>query len=417
MASQRLVESPPGPDSKAFALERIGIRSEFRFVAVLVIATALGPMAMQIFLPALPLIQDEFGVSAAAAQLVFSLSALAMAVATLLFGPLSDRFGRRPAMIAGLGVFLAGSALCAIAGTIWALIVGRIIQAAGGCVGMVLSRAIVRDVYDRDRSATMIAYITMAMVVAPMASPSLGGLLTDLVDWRLVFVFGGLLGLLVLAAVLSDLRETAPAVGKVTRPSEMLRSFRVLLRSPAFVGYAGHAAFSISVFFGFLAAAPYLMIKVYERPPSEYGLWFVLTSGAFMAGNFTAARLTRRFGMGRMIMLGSIGSLAGAVVALGLALAGAWNAIALFVPMSFGAFAQGLAMPNTQAAVVSVRPEIAGAASGLGGFLQMAIAAIAAQTIGSIQNGTPYPLTIGMTICAVAALGSAMFAVRADPHR
>ena len=157
---------------------------------VLVLATALGPFAMQVFLPALPAIQEDFGVRAATAQLAFSLSALAIAVATLFYGPLSDRFGRRPALIGGLLVYLAGSLLCALAPTITLLIVGRVVQAAGGCAGIVLSRAIVRDLYGRDESAAMLAYITMAMVAAPMMAPVLGGLLTDLAGWRSVFLAG-----------------------------------------------------------------------------------------------------------------------------------------------------------------------------------------------------------------------------------
>ena len=184
------------------------------FVLVLVLATALGPFAMQVFLPALPAIQADFGVRAATAQLAFSLSALAIAVATLFYGPLSDRFGRRPALIGGLLVYLAGSLLCAVAPTIALLIVGRIVQAAGGCAGIVLSRAIVRDLYSRDQSAAMLAYITMAMVAAPMMAPVLGGLLTDLAGWRSVFLAGVGVGVLILVAVRMALAETAPSLGE-----------------------------------------------------------------------------------------------------------------------------------------------------------------------------------------------------------
>ena len=136
-------------------------------VAVLVLATALGPFAMQVFLPALPSIQIEFATSAAKAQLAFSLSAFAIAIATLFYGPLSDRFGRRPALVGGLLVYLIGSLMCAAAPSIGILILGRIVQAAGGCAGLVLSRAIIRDLFSLDRSATVLAYVTMAMVAAP----------------------------------------------------------------------------------------------------------------------------------------------------------------------------------------------------------------------------------------------------------
>jgi MFS transporter, DHA1 family, multidrug resistance protein len=383
----------------------------FRFVAVLVLATALGPFAMQVFLPALPAIQQDFAVGAATAQLVFSLSAFAIAVATLFYGPISDRVGRRPALIGGLVVYLVGSVVCALAPSITVLIVGRIVQAAGGSAGIVLSRAIVRDLYGRERSATVLAYITMAMVAAPMVAPAFGGLLADLSGWRSVFLAGAAVGVLILLAVRAELAETARGVGEAS-PWAHGRSFARLLRSPAFLGYALQGAFSIAVFFCFLAAAPYLMVKVMGRPASEYGLMFVLVSGAFMVGNFAAARLTPRVGSDRMILAGSVGSLAGALLMLGLLLAGSWSPWSVFLPTSLGAFAQGLAVPNTQAAFISVDPQAAGTASGLGGFLQMGTAAVAAQVVGSIQDGTPYPMAIGMTFCAAAALTAALVALR-----
>lgn len=388
----------------------------FRFVAVLVLATALGPFAMQVFLPALPAIQETFGVGAAVAQLAFSLSAFAIAVATLFYGPISDRVGRRPALIGGLLVYLAGSVLCALAPTIGVLILGRVVQAAGGCAGIVLSRAIVSDLYAREQSATVLAYITMAMVVAPMLAPVLGGFLTDLVGWRAVFLVGAAAGVLILVAVRAELAETAPPAAR-GHGRRARHGFAALLRSPVFLGYALQGAFSMSVFFAFLAAAPYLMVKVMGRPASEYGLMFVLISAAFMVGNFAAARLTPRVGGDRMIILGSLGSLAGALTTLVLVAVGYWTPWAVFLPTSFGAFAQGMAMPNTQAAFVSVDPQAAGAASGLGGFLQMGTAALVAQVVGSIQNGTPYPMAVGMAACAAAALTAALVAARRVPRR
>jgi MFS transporter, DHA1 family, multidrug resistance protein len=381
-----------------------------RLLLVLVVATALGPMAMQIFVPALPAIQEGFGVTPATAQLTLSLSAFSIALATLAYGPLSDRFGRRPALLGGLVVYLAGSALCGLATSMGWLIAGRIVQAAGGCAGIVLTRAIVRDLYDLDRSAQMLAYITMAMVAAPMLAPALGGVLTDLAGWRSVFVFGGVLGVAVAAVVAAELPETSPpgnAAGRAGRHG-MLH----LLRSRAFWGYSLHVAFSIGLFYAFLAAAPFLMVRVMGRPASEYGLLFVLVPGAFMLGNLVAARVSARVGVDRMIAIGSAGALAGALALLGLVLAGVWTPLALFLPTSFGGFAQGLTMANAQAAVVSVDPRSAGAASGLSGFLQMGLAGAIAQVVGSMDNSTPYPMAVGMVACAAAALAAAAVARR-----
>ena len=384
--------------------------SEWRLILVLVLATAIGPFSMQVFLPALPAIQASYDVTAATAQLSFSLSAFAMAVATLFYGPVSDRIGRRRSLIAGIVVFILGSLICAFAASIGWLIVGRIVQAAGGVAGMVLGRAIVRDVYDRERSASAIAYITMAMVVAPMLAPAIGGVLTDLIQWQAVFLLGGGLGVLVLATVHAGLPETLARGDRPTTLRGMLGDFRRLLREPAFVGYAMHGGFSMAVFFSFLAAAPYVMITILERPPSEYGLMFILVSASFMAGNFLTARISRRIGIERMIVMGSIGTVIGTATILALVPVIALSPWALFLPMMLVAFSQGTAIPNALAAVVSIKPEIAGAASGLAGFMQMGIAAVAAQTIGSIQTGTPWPMAIGMSSCAALMLAFALFA-------
>ena len=383
------------------------------FIAVLVLATAIGPFAMQVFLPALPAIQAGFAVNAATAQLVFSLSAFAIAISMLVYGPVSDRLGRRPALLGGLAVYLAGSVLCAVAPTIWILILGRIVQAAGGCAGLVLTRAIVRDRFGLDRSAEMLAYVTVAMVAAPMVAPALGGLLADAFGWRAIFWVGVGLGVVILAVVARALPETRRP-GSTPLSRNPLHGFGRLMRSSAFVGYVLNGAWSIGLFYAFLAAAPFLMTEVMGRAAAEYGLMFIMVTGAYMIGNFVAGRHSARVGADRMILLGSFGALLSMVVMLVLLMAGVWSPWVLFLPTAVSALAQGIAMPNAQAAFVSVDPQIAGAASGLGGFLQMGIAALVAQVVGSIQDGTPYPMAIGMTLCALAALISAQVAVRAN---
>ena len=200
---------------------------------------------------------------------MFSLSAFSIAVSTLFYGPISDRVGRRPALIGGLVVYLAGSLICAVAPTIAVLILGRIVQAAGGCAGIVLTRAIVRDLYSLDQSATVLAYITMAMVAAPMVAPALGGLLTDLAGWRSVFVAGvGARAWLILLAVHARPAGDRARQRRRAGRGNPFRGFGRLLRSPVFMGYALQGAFSISVFFAFLAAAPFVMVTV-MRPPGQ----------------------------------------------------------------------------------------------------------------------------------------------------
>jgi DHA1 family bicyclomycin/chloramphenicol resistance-like MFS transporter len=373
------------------------------FLLVLVAITAIGPMAMQIFIPAIPAIQAGFAVSPGTAQLTFSLSTFAMAVATLVYGPLSDRFGRKPVVIGGLVVFLVGSVMCAMAPTVGSLILGRIVQAAGGAAGFVLARAIVRDLYGRDRSAEMIAYLTFAMVVVPMVSPAVGGFLTDRLGWRAIFVVGTLVGAATLWGVVARLSETASRDGG---QAGMLRGIRRLLRIPAFQGYALQGAFSMSLFFSFLAGAPFIVVQVLGLPATEYGLMFILVSGAFMIGNLLAARISSRVGLDRMTLIGAVTLLELlTILVLGLGL------LTLFLPMTLIGFAQGLALPNTQAGAVSVEPQLAGAASGLSGFLQMTMAAIFAQLVGVLQDGTAWPTLLAMLLCAAGFLASVLYVV------
>ncbi|MEJ2119906.1 MAG: multidrug effflux MFS transporter [Alphaproteobacteria bacterium] len=378
-----------------------------KFLLFLLVAlTALGPMSMQIFLPALPAIRSSYGVSAATAQMTLSVSMLAIALATLVYGPLSDRYGRRSMVILGLVFFLAGSALCAAAPDIWTLIVGRMLQGAGGASGMVLARAIVRDLYDRERSASIIAYLTTAMVLAPMVSPTIGGVLTDWASWRASFIFAGCVGVIVAALVLARMPETHTERDPIEGFKSFFGGFGRLLAQPIYCGYVLHAAFVLGVFFAFMSGAPYIMVDVMKRPATEYGLYFFMVSGGFMFGGLTAGRISARVGVDRMIVLGGMGSLAAAAISFAIMASGVWHPLALFGPAMFASYGAGISMPNAQAGAVSVDPKAAGAASGLAGFIQMLIGAGVAQAVGTIQNGTPYPMLGTMLTCSALALAA-----------
>jgi len=371
------------------------------FLVVLVGATALGPLAIQIFLPSLPAIQADLEVSAPVAQLVFSLSMAAIAVAMLVYGPLSDRFGRRPALVVGLFLYLAGSLVSTVAPNIAVLILGRTLQAVGGAGPLALTRTIIRDLYGRERAASMIAYLTMAMVVVPMMAPVIGGFLNDLISWRASFAFCALVGVLVTVAVIARLPETHQDRIAIPGVGAMLASFVELLRTPAFRGFALQSAFCIASFFSFAAAAPYVVIVVMARTASTYGLFFMVISLAFMVGNFIAGRISERVGVERMVLIGSGLSLTATVLGLICLVAVGWVPWALFGPTILLAVGNGLSVPNAMAGAISVEPRAAGAASGLAGFLQMLMAGIFAQLAGMWQNGTPYPM-IGFMIAATA---------------
>ena len=379
------------------------------FLVVLVAATALGPLAMQIFLPSLPAIQHGLGVSAVAVQLVVSVSMVAIAVSMLIYGPLSDRYGRRPVLVAGLALFLIGSVVSAAAPDIGFLVVGRTVQAVGGAAAFVLTRAIVRDVYGRARAASMIAYITLAMIVAPMLAPVIGGALNDAFGWRANFAFTAIVCVLVTGLVVWRLPETHHERVAVPGVAAMVGSFGRLLRIPAFCGFAFQSTFSMAIFFTFATAAPYVVITVMGRPAAVYGAFFMLLSASFMTGAFVAGRVSERVGVERMVVAGAGLALVGAAATVLSLVALGWTPWALFGPVLLIGLGNGVSMPNAMAGAISVDPRAAGAASGLAGFLQMFVAAGFAQVAGAWQNGTPYPMVgfmLGAAILAFAATGA-----------
>lgn len=245
---------------------------------ILVAVSAIGPLALNLFVPSMPGLQAAFGIPYATAQLTLTLYLIGLAAAQLIYGPLSDRFGRRPTLIAGLWLFVAGSLAAAVAPSIELLIAARMAQALGGAAGIVLARAIVRDLYGREKAASMIGYITMAWVLAPMIAPVVGGLLDQAFDWRAGFWLLAAAGVAVVLSCHVYLHETHHDRSLGGGWRGLLEGYRWLLRRPRFNAYALTTGFTSSVFFSFLAGAPYVMVEVLGRSPVEYGLWFILSN-------------------------------------------------------------------------------------------------------------------------------------------
>ena len=228
-------------------------------------------------------------------------------------------------------------------------------------------------------------------------------MLIDLVSWRAIFVLVTLLGAVLTWQTGRRLMETRMVAAAAGWGGVWLGA-GTLLRNPAFAAYALQSTFAIAVFFSFISGAPYFMIDVLGRSATEYGLYFMLVSAGFMAGNLLAARITARVGLDRMILIGSVLGLAATLLDLALLLSWGWRPLALFGPMLAAAFANGLTIPNAQAGAISVEPRLAGTASGLAGFLQMFAAAVVSQAVGALQNGTPYPMVGFMLGCALLSL-------------
>ncbi len=383
-----------------------------QLLVVLIIATGIGILSMNMVLPSLPSMAKDFNTSYGGAQYVLTVFLFALSVAQLAYGSVSDRFGRRPVMIAGLAIFVVGCAICAFATSLPMLLVGRVIQGAGGCAGMVLGRAILRDLFDRDRAASLLGYVTMSMVVAPMIGPALGGLFEETLGWRAGFVLLVFAGAAVLALVTLRLPETHYNRGESSGFSHLLRAAAMLAGNRVFLLYTAIMAFTSGTFFSFLGGAPYIVIELMDRGPGEFGLWAMMLAGGYMAGNFVTGRYAQRLGTRRMIQIGTALGVIGGATLVGFAAFGPNVPLALFAPMMVVTFSNGLVMASAISSAVSVRPDLAGAASGLSGAVQIATGAVGTIIVGATHDGTAIPMATIVTVLAIGAFVSFLVAAR-----
>jgi DHA1 family bicyclomycin/chloramphenicol resistance-like MFS transporter len=309
---------------------------------------------------------------------------------------------------------VVASLLAALAPTIELLIAARLLQALGGAAGIVLARAMVRDVYDRETSASVISYITMAFVVAPMVAPALGGLLDTHGGWRSSFWLLTVLGAAILIASWYRLPETHLTRASSETGMGLLQGAVTLFAIARFRSYVMTLAFTSAVFFAFLGGAPHIMVDVLGHSPLEYGTWFVLVSCGYMLGNFLSGRYTKRLGLDRMILMGCSITLCGGALCFAAAITGLLSPATLFVPMMLAALGNGFSIPNGTAAAISVDPRLTGAAAGWSGFSQMAFAAAASQLVGSLQNHWPFAVFWVMAASSLLALAGHVHMLRKD---
>lgn len=360
---------------------------------------------MNIFLPSLPSMATHFDADYRVLQLSVTLYLAVNAVLQIFIGPLSDRLGRRPVLLGAFALFVLFTVGILFAPTVEVFLLLRMGQAAV-VAGMVLSRAIVRDMVPQDQAASMIGYVTMGMALVPMVSPVIGGLMDEAFGWRSNFVLLIVLGMAVTWLVWADLGETAGKPDQTLR--EQMREAPELLTSPRFWGYNLAATFASGAFFAYLGGAPYVGSEVFGLSPAMLGLFFGAPAVGYMAGNAISGMFSVRYGINAMIVTGTVLSSGGLLAALLLFYSGFETVYVFFGFMVFVGLGNGLVLPNATAGMLSVRPRLAGTASGLGGAMMIgggaALSALAAALL--VPGAGAYPLIWMMFLTSTAAIGA-----------
>lgn len=381
------------------------------WLVLLTVLIGLPRITLDMHLPALPAMADDFLASDSQLQLTLTLYALGSAISLLISGPLTDRFGRRPVLLSGLCVYAVATVACALADSIGVLIVARLFQALGGCCTTVIGRVIVRDYFARDEQARLLGLISMAMAISPMAAPVLGSLMLPFIHWRGLFIVLAVIGVALCLVVFRRLPETRPPEVAAAPPSNLLRLYGQLLRDRYFLRYSLAIGCVYSTYFPFISESSALLQRGFHLSATDYALVFAATISGYMLGANLFRRRVLRVEADQLInaaiglnVLGCV-MLAGATVAL----PQAWLAIVL--PMVVIMVSVGMVIPACQLSVLQPYGAIAGTASGLFFFIQMFLTAVSSWATGWLSDGTSQPLVI-MTSVASALLVAGWWALQ-----
>jgi len=371
---------------------------------LLVLINFSGTLAMHMFVPALPDMARDLNASSAAAQMALTLYVVGLAFGQLFYGPLSDRFGRRPVLLVGLAFYTIAGLAAALAPTIQVLLGARLVQSLGGCAGLVLGRAMVRDTAPPNDSMRRLALINLVIMIGPGLSPILGGLLASALGWRAIFFALALLGVVNLLLVWLILEET----GQKSEPDigALARDYKGLLSSRAFIGFVVGGGCSTTAMYAFIAVAPFIFINELHRSSNEVGLYLALLMSGVAVGSIFVSRLGGRIAMERLMIGANLISVAASAMLLFIAISGLATAPIIVVLMGIFSFGSGVVSPAALTKAVSVNPRVIGSAAGLYGFGQMFVGAICT-TLASVG---PDPMLTSALIMLVSALiGQAAF--------
>lgn len=383
---------------------------------LLAAAVALGPMAIDMYLPALPQIGADFQADTGQVQFTLSIYLIGFALAQLACGPLADRFGRKPVMIGGMLLFALASLGCALASTIESLQLFRFLQALGGSAGPVLGRAIVRDVYTPRDAARILAILAGMMALAPAVAPTIGGFIVATMDWHWIFIVMAGYALIMVAVIAVGIPEPlGPDNRQPFRFRQLMRNYRRIGTDMTFIGYTLTSAAIYGGLFAFLSGSAFVLIDVLGVAPEHFGLYTAITAAGYLLGNLASIRLGRHRQPDQVLLYGLTTTLiAGTIMAL-LAYHNLHNPWAVVLPQALFMAGTGMVLPQTMAGALAKHPTMAGSASALLGFIQMTAAAIAGALVGILHDGTPLVMASTIAVCSALGLVGYLFLVQRYP--
>lgn len=371
-------------------------------VLLLTLLLGIQPIATDLYLPALPTLKQSLGASIGAAQATLSVLIICFGIAQLAWGPLADRFGRRPVLLTGMTLYTVASVGGALAGSIDALIVWRSLQGAAMAAAVTCGRSIVRDLYQPHEGARVMSRALGGLGMIAMASPAIGGVVVQAFDWHAALLTVAVFGALTLMFIAWRYEETVPVRNPhATRLGPLLRNWTQVVRHPGFRAWTLLLGFAYGGLFCLLAGSSFVFIEVLGCTRLEYGLLMVTNSGAYVLGTLLCRRLLARHGLRKAVQVGGFLSLTGGLAMASLALAGVHGVWAIVVPQWIFALGHGIHQPCGQAGAVGPFPEKAGTAASLSGFYMMAVAFVVGLVLGRTMNGTVYPMTLAIGLFGV----------------
>jgi len=376
----------------------------WRVLAVLSLLMGFASISTDLYLPAMPAMSRSLHASEGLVELTISGYLVGFSFGQLLWGPISDRYGRRPSVAFGLVLMVIGSAGCALSASATAMIGWRVVQALGACASVVLSRAMVRDLYQGVRAAQMMSILITVMAIAPLVGPLVGGQIVAHAGWRAIFWALVGIGIATLVALFT-IPETLPAARRNQEPlGRAMASYGELLGDRRLLGYAGAGGFFYAGMFAYIAGTPFAYISYYHVPEQLYGLLFGLGIIGIMSSNLLNSYLVSRFGYDRMIMVGTIIAACSAVMVAVFARTG-WGALlGLVVPLFLHVSATGFIVANSITGALDNFPERAGAVSALIGAVQYGSGIVGSALVGVFADGTPSPMGWVIAFCGIGSL-------------